>query len=187
MEESTHIAIEEEKKEEKRDKIIRRERGRTNSATLLEIWGVSPKSEEGGTRKRVRQEEEELIRDIFKRGNKIVCTSPKLEGKEKKKEDRMETEKAEKSTSKLILEEIRSMRSEIKEEIAFLNSRIIKMEKKWMERGKVMEDRMRRMEDKLKNLEIVRIAEEGKKKETEEEVKEVRRKLEKNWGEKIIL
>lgn len=167
MEEEAQAMTEEWKKVERRENIIRRGRGRTNSTTLLEIWTNNLKSEKEEKRKRSRQEKEDLARDIFKRCNKIDRTPPKLRVEKRRviiEEGKMEVEKIDESTNRLILEKIReNMRREMKEEIKRLQSKMTEMEKRWMAREKELVDSLRKIEETLKDMDMKRLSVEEEK------------------------
>lgn len=175
---------------EKRANICQRGRGRTNSTSLVELWANNLQGEKEEKRKRLRQEDEDLLRETFKKSNKIVRTPPKLEEEKRKADEniekgKMEIDKAEEYTSRLILEEIRDMRremvegrKELKEEITNLKTKITVIEEKWTVREKELTDRIRGIEEKLKETERKRKIEEEVNKVTRKEVLEVKGKIE---------
>lgn len=140
-------------------------RERANSTTLIELWAGREEN-----RKRLRQEEEEKLEDIFKRSNKLIRSPVKTEkegsGKEmeeerERKKEKDEVEREEKEiTNRLIYEEIKGMREamerdrkEVREEIRKLEEKINNVEKAWRNREEDTCDKVEKLEKKIKEME----------------------------------
>lgn len=140
-------------------------RERANLTTLIDLWAGKEEN-----RKRLRQEEEEKLEDIFKRSNKLIRSPVKTEkednGKEmeeekegKKEKDEVKREEKE-ITNRLIYEEIRGMREvmernrkEVREDIRKLEEKINNVEKAWRNREEDTCDKVEKLEKMIKEME----------------------------------